>query len=167
MTIEPGKLVTDTSFDEALDDFKEFLSGQGLPTELVWVFREDVICQRERVIIKTPVPAENEALAKACYELGQQRNFGINLHAFCLLESRPCCYIVLPEDGIDAEHMLIPKVAVKYSVLSNLTKAEPVLNPVKWHTLRLLNRKSAVDGFNEYIPSKYTLLPEYRVADAG
>src|SRR5215210_1049540 len=160
MTIRSGKSFADTSFDEALDSFREFLSGQGLSEDLVWVFREDVIFQRERIFIKTPVPAENEARAKACYELGQERNFGINIHAFCLLEFRPCCYIVLPEDDIDAERMLIPEVAVKYSVLSNLTKAELILNPVKWQMLRLLNYKSNINWFNEYIPSKYTLLPK-------
>ena len=41
-----------------------------------------------------------------------------------------------------------------------------LLNPVKWQMLRLLNRKSDINWFNGYIPSKYTLLPEYRVAGA-
>jgi len=167
MTIGSGKMLADLSFDEALEQFREFLSSQGLSNVLVWVFREEIICQRERIFIKTPVPAKNEALAKACYELGQKRNFGVNIHAFCLLESRPCCYVVLPEDGVDAERMLIPRASVKYSVVTDLIKAEPVSNPVKWHALRLLNHKSRIDWFNEYIPSRYTLLPEYRVADAG
>jgi len=162
MTIGSGKSVVDTSFDEALEDFREFLSGQGLSPDLVWVFREDVIFQREHIFIKSPIPAENEARAKACYELAQKRNFGVNLRAFCLLEVYPCCYIVLPEDDMDAERKLMSKVAVKYLVLTNLTKAEPILNPVKWLMLSLLHRKSYIGGFDEYIPSKYTLLPDCR-----
>lgn len=167
VTVGSGKTLADISFDEALAQFRGFLSSQGLSNGLVWVFREEVICQRERIFIKTPVPAENVVLAKACYELGQKRNFGVNIHAFCLFEPHPCCYIVLPEDGVDAERMLIPRASVKYSVPTNLIKAEPVSNPVKWHTLRLLNHKSRINWFNAYIPSKYTLLPEYRVAGAG
>lgn len=159
MNIGSGKSPADISFDETLDRFREFLSSQGLSNDLCWVFREEVICQRERIFIKTPVPAKNEALARVCYELGQKRNFGVNIHAFCLLESRPCCYIALPEDGADAERMLIPKASVKYSVVTDPVKAEPVSNSVKWHTLRMLNHKSRINWFNEYIPSKYTLLP--------
>jgi hypothetical protein len=166
MTIGSGKSMADTSFDEALDSFREFLSNQGLSTNLLWIFREDVIFQGARIFIKTPVPLGNEPCARACYELGQKRDFGINIQAVCLLESRPCCYIVLPEDDVAAMRMLIPKVAVKYLVLTDMTKAEPVSNPIKWRMLRLLNRKSHIGGFHEYIPSKYTLLPEYRVAGA-
>jgi hypothetical protein len=167
MNAERGKSVADTSFDEAMGSFKDFLSGQGLSTDLAWVFREDVIFQRERIFIKTPVSPENETRAKACYELGQKRDFGISIEAFCLLESRPCCYIVLPEDDNDAMRMLIPKVAVKYLVLTDMTKAEPVSNLIKWRMLKLLNRKSHIGGFHEYIPSKHTLLPEYWVMHAG
>src|SRR5256885_6286733 len=120
MTLDSGKSVADTSFDEALDSFREFLSGQGLSTDLVWVFREDVIFQRERTFIKTPVPVENETRARACYELGQKRDFGINLQAFCLLESRPCCYILLPEDDLDAQYLLMSNISLKLSVWTNL-----------------------------------------------
>jgi hypothetical protein len=163
MTVGSGTSVADTPFDEALDSFREFLSGQGLSTDLVWVFREDVIFQRERIFIKTPVPAENESRARACYELGQKRDFGINLKAFCLLESRPCCYILLPEDDLDAQYLLMSNISLKLSVWTNLRKAESISNPVKWLALKLMNRKSQSSSPDDHIPSKRSLLPEYRV----
>ena len=161
MTIGSGKLVADTPFEEASTDFREFLTSQGLSTNLVWVFREDVVFQREHIFIKSPVSAKNELRAQACYELAQKRNFGVSLRAFCLLEDCPCCYIVLPENDDDAGRMLMSKAAVKYVAVTNLSKAEPILNSAKWLMLRLLNRKSHVGGFDEYIPSKYSLLPDY------
>jgi hypothetical protein len=161
MTTGSGKSVADTPFEEALADFKEFLSSQGLSTKVIWVFREDVVFQPERIFIKLPIPTENESRAQACYELAQRRNFGVSLRAFCLLETHPCCYIVLPENDGDAGRMLMSKAAVKCVAVTNLIEAEPVLNPAKWLTLRLLNRKSHVGGFDEYIPSKYNLLPDY------
>jgi hypothetical protein len=167
MTTESGKSVADTSFDEALDSFKGFLSGQGLSTDLAWVFCEDVIFQRERIIIKTPIPAENETRVRACYELGQKRDFGMNLQAFCLLESRPCCYILLPGDDLDAQYFLMSNNALKVSVWTKLREAESVSNPVKWQALKLLNRKSRFSNPNNHIPSKNSLLPEYRLTHAG
>ena len=167
MTIGSGKSVTDTSFDEALDSFREFLSGQGLSTDLAWVFLEDVIFQDERIFIKTPIPSENETRAQACYELGQRRDFGINLQAFCLLESRPCCYILLPEDDLDAQYHLMSNIALKLSVWTNLRKAKSISNPIKWLALKLINRKSQFSSFDDHMPSKHSLLPEYRIAHAG
>jgi hypothetical protein len=167
MTTESGKSVADTSFDEALDSFREFLSGQGVSTDFAWVFLEDVIFQDERIFIKTPLPAENESRARACYELGQKRGFGINLKALCLLESRTCCYILLPEDDLDAQYLLMSNVSLKLSVWTNLRKAESISNPVKWLALKLLNPKSQFSSFDDHIPSRQSLLPEHRVTPAG
>jgi hypothetical protein len=167
MTTGSGKSVTDTSFDEALGSFREFLSGQELSTDVAWVFREDVIFQGERIFIKTPVPAENESCARACYELGRKRNFGVNLQAFCLLESRPCCYVLLPEDDLDAQYLLMSNISLKLSVWTNLRKAESTSNPVQWLALKLMNRRAQFSSPDDHIPSKHSLLPEYQVTHAG
>ena len=94
------------------------------------------------------------------YELGRQRNFGVCLHAFCLLQSRLCCYVVLPEDDLDGERMLMSNVAVKYSVASNLREAQPIERSVA-------SSASGFDGFNSHIPSKRTLLPDFVAFGAG
>ena len=159
--------MAETSFDEALDSFKDFLSGQGLSTDVACVFREDVIFQREGIFIKTPIPAENESRARACYELGQKRAFGINLHAFCLLESRPCCYMILPEDDLDAQYLLMSNTSLKMSVWTNLREAESISSPGKWLVLKLINQKLRFSSPDDHIPSKHSLLPEYRIARAG
>ena len=153
--------VKDTSFAEAVNSFKEFLSGQGLSPNLQWVFREDVVFRQGRVIIRTPLPANNASRAEACYELGRQRDYGVTLKAFCLLESRPCCYIVLPENDADAQHMLMSNVAAKYLIRTDLAEAEPISNPLKWRALRLLYRKAYINSFDEHIPSRYSLLPDF------
>jgi hypothetical protein len=153
--------VKDTSFAEAIDSFKEFLSGQGLSSDLQWIFCEDVVFRQGRIFIKTPLPANNESRAEACYELGRERDYGVVLKGFCLLDSRPCCYIVLPEDDVDAQYMLMSNVAVKYIIRTDLMEAEPISNLLKWCVLRLLNRKSHIVSFDDQIPSRYSLLPEY------
>ena len=69
MNLGTKKSVVETSFDEALDDFKEFLLSQKISTDLIWIFSEDVIFQNEHIYIKAPISNKNEALAKDCYEL--------------------------------------------------------------------------------------------------
>lgn len=163
MPLGSGKSVAQTSFGEAVVSFREFLSDQGLSTELVWVFREDVIFQRERTLIKIPVPSENESRVNACYELGQKRAFGVNLHAFCLLESRPCCYLILPGDDVDAQYLLMSDSSLKCSARAELREAEPISGWLRWRGLKSLSRKSHLSGPDGHIPSRHSLLPEYRV----
>lgn len=158
--MEAGILIAETSFAEATDYFKQFLSSQGLSVDLVWLFREDVIFEGDRFLIKVPVPRENDEIAATCYELGRKRNFGVGVHAFCSFQSRLCCYIVLPGDDLDGQYMLMSNVAVKYSVVSNLREAESIVDHNR-------HGDSPADGFNSHIPSKRTLLPEYPVVGAG
>jgi hypothetical protein len=167
MTVGPGKSVSETSFDEATRSFEEFLSEQGLPSDLCWVFQEDVVFRGKRIFIKISNPTENWHQAEACYELGRSRNFGMNLHAFCLLESRPCCYVILPEGDLDAQYMLMANSLLKYSVWTDLREAEAVSNPLRWQMLRWRNPKSQFLSSDDHIPSKVSLLPEYRVALEG
>ena len=158
--MEPGLLIAETSFDQAVAYFRQFLSNEGLRCELTWLFREDVVFEDDRILIKTPIATENPRLAADSYELGRQRNFGVCLHGFCLFQSRLCCYVILPEDDLDGERMLMSNVAVKYSVASNLREAQAVERSVASSTF-------GFDGFNSHIPSKRTLLPDFVTMGAG
>lgn len=163
MSLGTKKQVADTPFDEALDDFREFLLSQELSADLIWIFSEDVIFQGESIFIKTPLSNENERRAKDCYELGQRRDFGIWLQAFCLFKSQPCCYIFLPENDLDSQYSLMSNESLKYSVWNNLKEAKPVSNILNWKITRLLNKKSHLFCSEIHIPSKFSLLPEFRV----
>ena len=125
------------NFPEAKQFFQNFLSEQGLSSDLLWVFGEDIICLPKRFLIKVPLPAENESFAEACYNIGVERNFGLGLTAFCLLDGRPCCYVELPKDDLDAQYSLMENHSVKYSVRSDLINAEPIDSFLVWQTYRL------------------------------
>ncbi len=129
-------------FDEAKQVFQNFLSTQGLSSDLLWVFGEDVIALEKRFLIKVPLPAENECLARVCYDIGRKRDLGLCLHAFCLLDEQPCCYIQLPEDDLDAHYSLMGNHSVKYNVRSNLINAEPIESFLVWQKHRLSEKFS-------------------------
>lgn len=149
-----------TSFNEAQSEFKNFLAGEGRSSNLLWLFREDVIFLFARVFVRIPVPAENEARMAACYELGKTRGFGLNLHGFCLLDSQLCCYVVLPKDDLDSQYRLMAPNAIKYSFRSELPRAESVRNPVLWKFRSLQSKRARFSHFDDHMPSRATLLPD-------
>lgn len=161
MSLAFKKSIPDISFDEALNDFKEFLSGQGLSNQLTWIFLEDVIFRGENIFIKTPV--SNQSIARSYYKIGQKRNFGINLQAFCTLESQLCSYIYLPENDIDAQYSLMSNKALKYSVSKNLRAAKSITNTLKWKMLKLLSPELSSSDFDQHIPSKLSFLPKFSI----
>ena len=130
------------SFLGAKQNFQKFLVGQGLSSDLIWVFAEDIICLPKRFLIKMPLPAQNKSFAEVCYNMGRERDLGICLHAFCLLNRRPCCYVQLPEDDLDAQYSLMGNQNVKYSVRSDLINAEAIANPLLWQTYLLVEKFS-------------------------
>ena len=163
---ENVKPANETSFEEAQAYFKDCLSNNGVSSDLLWVFREDVIFLYDRIFIRTPVPIENEIRAKACYELGQKRDFGVNLHGFCLLDPLLCCYLALPKDDLESQYMLMSNVAVKYSWRTELPEAKSISNALMWRIRAWQSSRARFSHFDDHIPSKYSLLPEYR-ADGG
>lgn len=123
------------SFDEAKQFFQNFLSEQGLSSDLLWIFGEDIICLSKRLLIKVPLPAENESFAEVCYNVGRERDFGICLHAFCLLDERPCCYVWLPEDDLDAQYSLMGNLNL--SAASATTLSTPNRLTAFWRGKRI------------------------------
>jgi hypothetical protein len=161
---QSAKSVAETSFEEARAYFKDSLSNNGVPSDLLWVFREDVIFLYDRIYIRTPVPTENESLARACYELGQKREFGINLLGFCLLDSRLCSYIAIPQDDLDAQAMLMSKEGVKYSWRTELREAQAISNSLKWRIRAWQSSRARFSRFDNHVPSKRSLLRKHRSA---
>jgi hypothetical protein len=134
-------MITD-SFRESKEEFQKFLAAQGLSSDLLWIFREDLICLPTRILIKVPLPEKNEILAETLFDTGREQNFGICLNAFCSLDGKICCYVQLPNDGFDAQCSLMSNEHVKFSVRTNPLNAEPVTNVLFWRFYRLVEKFS-------------------------
>ena len=65
------------AFPDAVRQCQDFLTGQNISPELLWVFREDVVWRKRRILVKEPLPAENERLVGTLYESGRRRESGI------------------------------------------------------------------------------------------
>src|SRR6266850_3894005 len=154
------KSVAETSFEEAQGEFRESLSRNGVSSDVLWLFREDVIFLFDRVFVRIPVSEENESRMRACYEIGQKRNVGLNLHGFCLLDSLVGCYIALPKDDLEAQYMLMSNQSVKYSWRMELPRAQPISSYVIWGIRAWQSSRARFSHFDGHIPSRVSLLPE-------
>jgi len=151
-------VLPETSFDEAEALFRRFLSENGHPPKLKWVFAEDVLLDGRSVIIRVPLPDENHARARECYELGIARNLGINIHGLCLSDGEICCYVQLPEDDVDAQYKLLDPKFVRFSVVIDPNEAIPCRSGIIWKfwKIKFSNKDTGYEGL---IPSRKTLLP--------
>ena len=147
----------ETSFDEAEEIFKEFLKNNGVNSDLKWVFSEDVIIEGRDITIRVPLPEDNRERAEQCFNLGKKRNFGLAFLAFCTLGNRPCCYIQLPENELDAQYKLMSERFVKFSCRIGMPEAKAIRNSAIWKIRQLFANRA--NGYDEPIPSRTTLLP--------
>lgn len=153
MSAEPKPEIP--SFSDATKQFRDFLAGQTLSPEFLWVFREDVVSRKRRILVKEPLPQESDKIVESLYETGRQRDLGIRLETLCLLGSHPCCYIWLPKDQMDAEYALLSVSKFIISVPTNLQRAESVRNPMIWRAHKLFEGKPAYVSTIERLPRRY------------
>ena len=138
----------------AVRQCQDFLTGQNISPALLWVFREDVVWRKRRILVKEPLPAENERRVESLYESGRRRDLGIRLEVLCLLGSRPCCYVWLPKDQTDAEYALLLMSKLIISVPTDLRAAESVKNPLAWRWQRLVEGGVGWESMVERLPRR-------------
>jgi hypothetical protein len=144
----------ETTFDEAEAVFKSFLEDNGYRPDVNWVFAEDMLFVSRGYAIHTPLPEDNRELNLAIFDLAKRRGFGVELHAFLLLNGTPCAYMILPDDELDAQYRLMDKDFVKYSVRLNLPEAQNIENTMVWKLRNLFVNKGDQDHYKDGIPSR-------------
>lgn len=145
-------IISETSFAEAVEEFKRFLGKNNLPTKILWVFPEDVFSRKSELYekefwLKLPLSDENYSLAEKHYQSGQQINLGVCLSAFALCEDKICCRLIVPKDAEDAEYSLMSPKFIKFSYVENMPAAKPVRNSLRWYIFKLLPFKYKQGNF--------------------
>jgi hypothetical protein len=139
-------------FGEAVRQFGGFLVSQGLSSDLLWVFRQDVCWRKQRLLVKLPVPEENTGHAESLYGVGVNRGLGVRLDVLCLLGSRPCCYIWLPPDEEDASYAMLS--GLKLSTPTKPVIARAVRSGLLWRAYKWFERGEAFTGIVEQVPRR-------------
>jgi len=154
--------IAETSFADAVKEFKEFLAKNNQPTEILWVFLEDTFARNTNYLenhfwLKLPLPEENEKLAEETYRIGQQKNLGICLMALALCEGKVCCAVIAPKDEETSEHLLMSPEHLKLGYVMDMPVAKVVKSAFRWKLFRLLPFKYKQRRFSGNLPSKKDL----------
>jgi hypothetical protein len=99
-----------SSFEESVARFQQFLKEVGYPTTVLWVKPDDVILTDRRLIyVKQSVSKKNESDAQQAYGLGINRKLGVLFCALCSTDEITYAYVWVPTDELDAQRALMPR----------------------------------------------------------
>lgn len=71
-------------FEDALSSFREFLTQNGHPSEIVWIFRDDLWKRSvSEVLVRVPSQPENLVLAKKVFNEGRRKGL-VDVHAIAI-----------------------------------------------------------------------------------
>ena len=118
------------------------------------MFREDITSYKQRLLVKEPLPLRNQGLVELFYERGRQQGFGVRLEVLCVLGNRPCCYIWLPKDRMEAEYALMLFSPLIISAPTELPEARPVTSELKWWVYRWHDEKSGLPLLVDRVPRR-------------
>lgn len=155
-------LISETSFSQAVQRFREFLAENKLPTEINWLFCEDVFSRNTDLFetdfwLKLPIPSENKRLTENQYNIGQKKGFGIGLVAFAVCEGKSCCSLLIPKDEEDSEFLFMSPKYLKFSFLQEMPTVRIVKNSLHWKIFKLMPFKFKRGNFYVYLESKKDL----------
>jgi hypothetical protein len=128
----------DTSFEDSLLEFREFLQRNAYPGKVTWVEPDDVLLSGRRLIyVRASVPRTNEEHVRQLFDLSRTRNTGILFETICAVEDTTYAYAWAPSDAVEAGRRLMSN-GLKMSAKTGLGKVpgKAVRSRLRWAYLR-------------------------------
>jgi hypothetical protein len=142
-------------FDAALRQFRRFVSDVGhSPRCLLWIFREDVSTYRRRVLIRAPLPADNERVARVRYEYGRGLGIGVCVDGFCRLGADLCCTTWFVRDWEESARRLCGGLKLSVPSPADLAVARPVRGRLVWAVRSWLDAYSRYPHYGHVLPAR-------------
>jgi hypothetical protein len=138
-------------FDEAEQQLAEFLATQSWPTNVRWVFRDQLFWSGYRLCVcKIPVDW-NRLRARSHYEFGRARGCGVSLNALCTVESVTLVYVWVPDDKQEAQYAHLGTNVLKITVPTNRRVGKEIGSGIVWSLQR---------GWNRWLGTPQSLIDE-------
>jgi hypothetical protein len=142
-------------FEAALKQFRHFVADVGhSPRGLLWIFREDVSTYRRRVLIRTPLPADNEQVARTRYEHGHNLGIGVCVNGFCQLGADLCCTTWFVSDLEESARRLCGGLKLSVPAPADLVVARPIRTKLVWAVRRWLDAHSKFHHYRHFLPTR-------------
>jgi hypothetical protein len=153
-------------FATAVERFRALITQVGHPaSELIWVFREDVSTYRRRVLVKVPIPDNNEQVARIRFEQGRSLGIGVCLDVYCRLGTALCCSTWFVEDLEESGRRLCSGLKLCVPAPGDLVVARPVRNGFIWRLRSWVDTRSGFDRFKNFLPLRCEPLKSLEIAD--
>ena len=124
-------------FAEALTQFRRVLGENGRPSNLFWVFRDDVWkLSPTQVLIKYPSSRQNISLAEKVFAEGREKGL-VDIHAVAVVADRVAATVWFPK--YEHEEVQGWNRGMKLSISQPLPRAKPI-GSLRWSLLRFLPR---------------------------
>lgn len=139
------------SFDDAVASFQNFLKEQDHPTEIFWVFRDD-IWQRSQseVLIRYPTTSENLVLVQKVFGEGCEKGL-VDIYAVATASGRVAATVWFPKFA--AEEVQGWDCGMKLSIAQPLPRAT-IVSPLRWWFFRFVPRFRHYQNFEWTVRTK-------------
>lgn len=122
------------SFEDAVASFEHFLTEQGYPSKILWVFREDIWKRSSTdVVLRFPSQIKNQALVKKVFGEGRQKGL-VDVHAIAMVADMTAATVWFPK--FTDEEIQGWNRGMKLSIAQPLPKAKSV-GGLMWLWFRL------------------------------
>jgi hypothetical protein len=98
----------DLTFDQAVSQFRAFLSAEGWPTTITWVEAADVARARQDRVFIARFRDNHEGQAEKEFEVAHRRRLGVCFDAVCTIGATTCAMVLSPAHALDAELQMYP-----------------------------------------------------------
>jgi hypothetical protein len=120
------------SLENAVASFKRFLRDNGHPTEVFWVFRDDVWKRPNDVLINCHSASQNLVLAQKVFDEGRERGL-VEVHAVATAGDRVAATVWFPK--FPDEQVQGWDGGMKLSISQPLPRAT-IIGPLRWFFFR-------------------------------
>jgi hypothetical protein len=139
------------SFHDAVASFRNFLKENGHPTEILWVFRDDLWqCSQTEVLVRYPTSSENFVLAQKVFGEGCEKGL-VDIYAVAIAADQVATTVWFPKfAGEDVQGW---DCGMKLSIAQPLPRAR-IVNPLRWWFFRFAPRFRHYQNFEWTVRSK-------------
>jgi hypothetical protein len=139
------------TFEHALESFRRFLIGSGHPTNIFWVFQEDVWKRSPTdVVLRLPSQTKNLVLARKVFDEGRKEGL-VDLHAIATVDNKVAATIWFPK--FPGEKIQGWECGMKLSIVEPLPRAK-IVGFFRWLLFSLLPRFRHRQRFELWVGTK-------------
>ncbi len=140
------------SFPEAVAQFRTFLEREHWPSDIRWIFREDVTGhRRDLTVLLSQRPIEDEAVCERLFESGKSRGRGVRMCAHFVAGTRTCASVWVPEDEMAASYAMMTG-GLRLSCSRNDLQVRLATSRIMFGAARFMNALRGEWPFRDQLP---------------